>query len=149
MRLPVLLFGVSALLATGAALATPYYPFNAADFVVPADELDAATIGSAAVHAGFRPIAESDARFKALQSKTDQTYGIWELPSHKIASIVLTRNTKTNRFEVMFTAKEPGRTGMTFTGDACKKWLAFSGAMRSEFINGQSKFRFRNPQCVP
>jgi hypothetical protein len=149
MRLKVLLVGACVVGAIGLAQAAPYYPFNAADFVVPADELDAATIGSAAVHAGFRPIAESDPRFKALESKTDQTYGIWELPSHKIASIVLTRSKKTNRFEVMFTAKEPGRTGMAFTGDACKKWLAFSGAMRSEFINGQSKFRFRNPQCTP
>jgi hypothetical protein len=56
---------------------------------------------------------------------------------------------KTNRFEVMFTAKDPGHSGMSFTGDTCKKWLAFSGAMRSEFINGQSKYRFRNPQCTP
>ncbi len=149
MRMSVLLAGALALLAAGAATAAPYYPFNAADFVVPADELDAATIGEAAVHAGFRPIAESDPRFKALKSNTDQTYGIWELPSHKIATIVLTRKMKTNRFEVMFTAKEPGHTGMSFIGDACKKWLAFSGAMRSEFINGQSKFRFRNPQCTP
>jgi hypothetical protein len=148
MRLSVLVIG-ALLLAAGAATGAPYYPSNAADFVVPADELDAATIGEAAVHAGFRPIAESDARFKALRSRTDQTYGVWELPSHKIATIVLTRKMKTDRFEVLFTAKDPGHTGMSFTGDACKKWLAFSGAMRSEFINGQSKFRFRSPQCTP
>ena len=149
MRMSVLLAGALALFAAGAAIGAPYYPFNAADFVVPADELDAATIGEAAVHAGFRPIAESDPRFKVLESRTEQTYGIWELPSHKIATIVLTRGKKTDRFVVMFTAREPGRNGETFTGDTCKKWLAFSGAMRSEFIQGQSKFRFRNPQCTP
>ena len=148
MRLSVLA-GAFAFLAAGAAFGAPYYPSNAADFVVPADELDAAIIGDAAVHAGFRPIAESDPRFKILESRTEQTYGIWELPSRKFATILLTRGKKTNRFVVMFTAKEPGRNGETFTGDTCKKWLAFSGAMRSEFIRGQSKFRFRNPQCTP
>ena len=91
MRMSLLLAGVLTLVAAGVALGAPYYPFNAADFVVPADELDAATIGEAAVHAGFRPIAESDSRFRALKSNTDQTYGVWELPSHKIATIVLTR----------------------------------------------------------
>lgn len=148
MRLSVLV-GALALVAAGAAFGAPYYPSNAADFVVPADELDAATIGEAAVHAGFRPVAESDPRWNVLKSKTEQTYGIWELPSRRFATIVLTRARKTNRFEVVFTAKEPGRNGETFTGDTCKKWLAFSGAMRSEFILGQSKFRFRNPQCTP
>lgn len=148
MRLSVLA-GALAFLSAGAAFGAPYYPSNAADFVVPADELDAAIIGDAAVHAGFRPIAESDPRFKVLESRTEQTYGIWELPSRKLATILLTRGKKTNRFVVMFTAKEPGRNGETFAGDTCKKWLAFSGAMRSEFIQGQSKFRFRNPQCTP
>jgi hypothetical protein len=148
MRLSVLA-GALAFFAAGAAFGAPYYPSNAADFVVPADELDAAIIGDAAVHAGFRPIAESDPRFRVLESRTEQTYGIWELPSRKLATIVLTRGKKTNRFVVMFTAKEPGRNGETFTGDTCKKWLAFSGAMRSEFIQRQTKFRFRNPQCTP
>jgi hypothetical protein len=105
MRLSVSLMGAVALFAAGAAFGAPYYPSNAADFVVSADELDAAIIGEAAVHAGFRPIAESDPRFKVLESRTEQTYGIWELPSHKIATIVLSRVKKTNRFEVMFTAK--------------------------------------------
>ncbi|HTT97268.1 MAG TPA: hypothetical protein VMF58_04420 [Rhizomicrobium sp.] len=148
MRLSVLV-GAMALVAAGAASGAPYYPSNAAEFVVPADELDAATIGEAAVHAGFRPVAESDPRFSVLKSRTEQTYGIWELPSRKFATIVLTRGKRTNRFEVTFTAKEPGRSGDNFTGDVCKKWLAFSAAMRSEFILGQSKFRFRNPQCTP
>jgi len=148
MRLSVLA-GAFAFFTAGAAFGAPYYPSNAADFVVPADELDAAIIGDAAVHAGFRPIAESDPRFKVLESRTEQTYGIWELPSRKLATIVLTRGKKNNRFVVMFTAKEPGRSGETFTGDTCKKWLAFTGAMRSEFIQGQAKFRFRNPQCTP
>jgi hypothetical protein len=148
MRLSVLV-GALALVAAAAASAAPYYPSNAADFVVPADELDAAIIGEAAVHAGFRPVAESDPRWNVLKGKAEQTYGIWELPSRKLATIVLTRTAKSNRFVVMFTSKEPGRNGESFTGDVCKKWLAFSGAMRSEFILGQSKFRFRNPQCTP
>ena len=148
MRLSVLVCAL-ALVAAGAAFGAPYYPSNAADFVVAADELDAATVGEAAVHAGFRPVAESDPRWNVLKSKTEQTYGIWELPSRKFATIVLTRVKKTNRFEVLFTSKEPGRNGENFTGDVCKKWLAFSGAMRSEFILGQSKYSFRNPQCTP
>jgi hypothetical protein len=149
MRKSLLVAGFVALFAAGAAYAEPYYAFNAADFVVLTDELDAATVGEAAVHAGFRPIAESSPRFQALRSKSGQTYGVWELPSHKIATITLTRVSKTDSFVVMFVSKDASPAGSWLSGDACRKWLAFSAAMRSEFINGQSKFRFRNPQCKP
>jgi hypothetical protein len=149
MRKSLWVAGFMALFAAGAAYGEPYYAFNAADFVVPTDELDAATIGEAAVHAGFRPVAESSARFQAVRSKTDQTYGVWELPSHKIATITLTRVNKSNSFVVMYVSKDPSPAGAWLSGDACRKWLAFSAAMRSEFINGQNKFRFRNPQCKP
>jgi hypothetical protein len=149
MRLSVLTAGALALFAAGAAYGAPFYASNAADFVVPADELDAATIGEAAVHAGFRSVPESSPKFKALHSSTDQTYAVWDLPTHKIATITLTRMRKTDRFVVLFTANDPSRNNSWLMGDACRKWLAFSNAMRSEFINGQSKYRFRNPQCTP
>ncbi len=115
MRLSVLA-GAVAFFAIGTAFGAPYYPSNAADFVVPADELDAAIIGEAAVLAGFRPVPESDPRFRILEHRTEQTYAVWELPSRKLATILLTRGKKTNRFVVMFTAKEPGRNCETLSG---------------------------------
>ena len=49
MRMSVLIAGALALFAAGAAHSASYYASNAADFVVPADELDAATIGDVRV----------------------------------------------------------------------------------------------------
>ena len=146
MRLLLWLAG-GLLVMAGTAYAEPYYPFNAADFVVPVDELDAATVGEAAVHAGFRPLPDHLVKHLAV-ADVAQTYGAWELPSHRFATITLVKM-KDNTFSVMFISKEPARHGNSLTGDACRKWLSFSGAMRSEFGRGQSKFRFRNPQCDP
>jgi hypothetical protein len=147
--MPLCLIGVLALLCADPARCEPYYASNAADFVVPADELDAAAIGEAAVHSGFRPLSESDPRLQAQRVAADPTYEIWELPSHKVATITLTMLRKTNSFVVTFVSKEPSRHGSSLSGEPCKKWLSFSAALRSEFRNRQSKFRFRNPQCTP
>lgn len=149
MRIHSWLIGAAALVLAGGAHSAPFYPFNAADFVVPVDELDAATIGEAAVHAGFRPVSESDPKLRAMRSASDPVYEIWELPSHKFATITLTKVSRTNSFEVLFVAKEAARNGTSLSGDACKKWLSFSSALRAEFGRQQSKFRFRNPQCSP
>lgn len=149
MRTAIWLVGALALLGATAAGREPYYAFNAADFVVPADELDAVAIGEAANRAGFYPLPESDPKLKALRASSDPVYEIWELRSHKVASITLTRLGKTNAFQVMFVAKDPSRHNEPLTGDACRKWLSFSAAMRSEFGTRQSRFRFRSPQCTP
>jgi hypothetical protein len=143
------LIGVVALISANSAQCEPFYPFNAADFVVPVDELDAATIGEAAVHAGFRPVSESDPKLRAQRNAADPTYEIWELPSHRFATITLTKLSRKNAFVVLFVSKEPSRNGASLSGDACKKWLSFSAALRSEFGRQQSKFRFRNSQCSP
>lgn len=145
------LIGAAALVFAGAAPCDPYYAFNAVDFVVPADELDATGVGAAAVHAGFLPLSESDPKLQALRAAADQTYEIWELPSHKVASITLTRMSKSGKFVVLFVAKDPAqRKGASLAGEACKRWLRFSAAMRIEFVGPQqSKFRFRSPQCEP
>lgn len=149
MRIPIWLAGALALLSAAATGREPYYAFNAADFLVPADELDAVAIGEAANRAGFYPLPESDPKLKALRAGANPVYEIWELRSHKVATITLTRLNKTNAFEVMFVAKEPSRRNEPLTGEACKKWLSFSAAMRSEFASRQSRFRFRSPQCTP
>ena len=149
MRMVSWLVGVVVLGLAQSASGEPYYASNAADFLVPVDELDAATIGEAAVHAGFRPVSETDPRLQAQRRAPDPAYEIWELPSHKIATITLRKISKTNAFEVMFVSKVPSRNGESLSGDACKKWLSFSSALRSEFSRQQSKFRFRNPQCSP
>jgi hypothetical protein len=149
MRISLWWIGVLALLSAGSGRCDPFYAYNAVDFVVPADELDAVTIGEAANHAGFFPVPESDPKLQALRNAPDPAYEIWELRSHKTATITLTRMRKTNTFVVLFVSKEPSKNGASLSGEACKKWLSFSAAMRSEFINRQSKFRFRNPQCAP
>ena len=149
MRMPLWLAGVAALLVPECAQCEPYFAFNAVDFLVPAYELDAAAVGEAAVHSGFRPLPESDAKLRAGRTAADPVYEIWELPSHKFATITLTKLSKTGAFVVHFVSKEPSRKDAPLMGEACKKWLSFSAAMRSEFIRQQSKFRFRNPQCTP
>ena len=149
MRMPLWLVGVAALLAPECAQCDPYFAFNAVDFLVPADELDAAAVGEAAVHSGFRPLPESDSRLRAGRMAADSVYEIWELPSHKFATITLSRMSKTGSFIALFVSKEPSRKDSPLMGDACKKWLSFSAAIRSEFIRQPSKFRFRNPQCTP
>ncbi len=150
MRTSLWLAGALALLFAGRALGEPEHAFNAVDFLVPADELDAAAVGEAAVHAGFLPLSESDARLKELRNAPDPTYEIWELPSHKVATISMTKLRKTGAFVVLFVAKDQSKPHASLTGEACKRWLKFSGAMRVEFPKQQqSKFRFRNPQCDP
>jgi len=149
MRVSSWLVGAVALVLAQSASGEPFYAFNAADFLVPVDELDAATIGEAAVHAGFRPVSETDPKLQAQRRATDPAYEIWELPSHRIATITLRKLSRSNAFEVMFVSKEPSRHGEALSGEACKKWLSFSAALRSEFSRQQSKFRFRNPQCSP
>lgn len=150
-RLRSLAFTISALalLAAGTAGAEPYYPSNAADFVVPIDELDAVAVSQAAVRTGFRPLGESDPKLQAGRSAPDPVRQIWELPSHKIASITLVKTARTNRFVVLFTAKDEARRGSPLSGEACKRWLRFSDGLRIEFGQQQSKFRFRYPQCTP
>lgn len=143
------LAGALALTFTASAFADAYYASNAAEFVVPADELDAADVGEAAVHAGFLPLSESDPRIVAGREAPDKVYEIWELPSHRIASITLTRLHKNNSFLVTFVAKDPSRHNFPLSGDACKRWLRFSAAMRLEFGKRQSRFHFRDPQCTP
>ena len=138
-----------ALMAAGAARAEPYYPMNAADFVVPIDELDAVGIAQAATRTGFRPLAETDPKLQAGRNAADPVRQIWELPSHKIASITLAKAAKTGRFIVTFTAKDAARPGAPLSGEACTRWLRFSDGLRIEFGPRQSKFRFRNPQCTP
>jgi len=149
MRSLLWLAGALVLLSVQSAWSEPYYPYNAADFLVPVDELDAAVVAEAAVHTGFRPVLDSNPKVAALRAAPDPLYEMWELPSHKIATITLTRMSRTNSFVLMFVSKEPGKRDSSLTGDACKKWLSFSSAMRSEFGTGQSKFRFRLPQCTP
>jgi len=150
MRVSFWLAGAAALFFAGSGQCDPEHSFNAVDFVVPADELDAAAVGEAAVHAGFLPLPESDARLKALRNAPDPTYEIWELPSHKVATISMTKLRKTGAFVVLFVAKDQSKPHAALTGEACKKWIKFSGAMRVEFPRQQqSKFRFRNPQCDP
>ncbi len=149
MRTPLWLIGFAALLVPQCAQCEPYFAFNAVDFLVPADELDAAAVGEAAVHSGFRPLAESDSRLRAGRAAADSVYEIWELPSHKFATITLTRMSKTGAFVALFVSKEPARKDAPLTGETCKKWLSFSAAIRSEFVRQQSKYRFRNPQCTP
>ena len=150
MRTSFWLAGALALLCAGSGRCDPEHSFNAVDFLVPADELDAAAVGEAAVHAGFLPLPESDAKLKALRNAPDPTYEIWELPSHKIATISMTKLRKTGGYVVLFVAKDQSKPHAALTGEACKRWLKFSGAMRVEFPRQQqSKFRFRNPQCDP
>jgi hypothetical protein len=151
MSMRSLSLGVLVLLLFSAqgARSEPYYPFNAVDFLVPVDELDAAAVEEAAVHSGFRPVLDSNPKVAALRAAPDPLYEMWELPSHKVATITLTRMAKTNSFVVMFVSKDPGKHNSSLTGDACKKWLSFSSAMRTEFGRGQPKIRFRLPQCTP
>ncbi|MBV9990434.1 MAG: hypothetical protein JOZ72_04000 [Alphaproteobacteria bacterium] len=149
MRKTIWLVGALALLASGAANAEAYYPFNAADFVVPADELDASAVGQAAVHSGFFPLSESDPRIVRGREAADKIYEIWEPSSHKIATITLTRLQKGRAFQVMFVAKDPARHNEPLGGEACKKWLKFSGAMRLAFQGQRLKYKFRFPQCTP
>jgi len=142
--------GALALLSVPEAAASePYYPYNAVDFLVPIDELDAAGVEEAAVHSGFRPILDSNAKVAALKAAPDPLYEMWELPSHKIATITLTKLTKSNSFLVMFVSKDPAKHNSPLSGDACKKWLMFSSAMRMEFGRGRPKIKFRLPQCTP
>lgn len=151
MRKLWLSIGVAALFSASPGFAEPYFAFNAIDFVVPADELDATGVGAAAVHSGFLPLSENDPKLRAMRNAADQAYEIWELPSHKVATITLTKMAKTGKFVVMFVAKDPSeRKGESLRGDACKRWLRFSAALRIEFVGPQQqKFRFRFPQCDP
>jgi len=141
--------GALAVLSAGVASADPWYASNAAEFTVPPDELDAADVGEAAVHAGFLPLSEADPRLIAGREAPDKVYEIWELPSHKTAAITLVKMRRSNAFLVTFVAKEPTRHNAPLSGDACKRWLRFSSAMRMEFGKRQSRFRFRDPQCTP
>ena len=143
------LVGTLALLSvpTGSA-SEPYYPYNAVDFLVPIDELDAGSVEEAAVHTGFRPVTDN-AKVAALKAAPDPLYEMWELPSHKIATITLTKLTKTNSFQVMFVSKDPAKHNSPLSGEACKKWLTFSSMMRLEFGRGRPKIKFRLPQCTP
>lgn len=133
----------------GAGASEPYYPYNAVDFLVPIDELDAASVEEAAVHSGFRPVLDSNPKVVALKAAPDPLYQMWELPSHKIATITLTKLTKTNSFQVMFVSKDPAKHNSPLSGEACKKWLTFSSMMRLEFGRGRPKIKFRLPQCTP
>jgi hypothetical protein len=139
---------LAALVATGAR-AEPYYPFNAVDFSVPADELDAAAVGEAAVHSGFLPLSESDPRIVGGRKARDAVYEIWEPASHKVATITMTSVKKTGSFVVMFVAKDPGKHNDPLSGEACKRWLKFSSGMRLEFMHAVNKYKFRFPQCTP
>ena len=141
--------GALALLFAGAVQAEPYYPSNGVDFVVPADELDAAAVGQEAVHAGFLPLVETDPRLVAGRAAPDKVYEIWELPSHKVAAITLTMLKKSDSFAVSFVAKDAGRHNAPLSGDACKRWLKFSSSLRLAFGPRVSRFRFRAPQCEP
>jgi hypothetical protein len=149
MRSLLLVVGTLVLISAQSALGEPYFPYNAVDFLVPVDELDAGAVAEAAVHTGFRPMLDSNPKVAALRTAPDPLYEMWELPSHKIATITLTRISKTNSFVVMFVSKDPGKRDSSMTGDACKKWLSFSSAIRTEFGGGRPKFRFRLPQCTP
>jgi hypothetical protein len=130
------------------AASAPYYPYNAVDFLVPVDELDAASVSEAAVHSGFRPVPDNP-KVSALRAAPDPLYEMWELPSHKLATITLTKISKSNSFQLMFVSKDPGRPNAPLSGDTCKKWLSFSSAMRMEFRANLAKIRFRLPQCTP
>ena len=151
MRSSSWIVGAAALLFATAGAAESYFAFNAVDFTVPVDELDATGVGAAAVHSGFLPLSESDPRLQAARNAADQAYEIWELPSHKVATITLAKIAKTGRFVVTFVAKDPSqRRGESLRGEACKRWLRFSAALRIEFAGPQQrKFRFRFPQCDP
>jgi hypothetical protein len=149
MKTLCLLIGAAAFLFATGSVADPDHAFNAVDFQVPADELDAAAVGEAAVHSGFLPLSESDPRIKAGRAAPDSVYEIWELPSHKVAAITLTRMARSGKFIALFVAKDPTRRNDPLTGDACKRWLKFSAAIRTEFMHRPAKFRFRNPQCDP
>lgn len=137
------------LLSVPGTASEPFYPYNAVDFLVPIDELDAASVEEAAVHSGFRPVLDSNPKVAALKAAPDPLYQMWELPSHKIATITLTKLTKTNSFQVMFVSKDPAKHNSPLSGDACKKWLSFSAMMRLEFGRGRPKIKFRLPQCTP
>lgn len=143
------LAGALAALVAGGAHAEPYYPFNAVDFSVPADELDAAAVGEAAVHSGFLPLSESDPRIINGRKAPDAVYEIWEPTSHKFATITMTRQKKTGSFLVMFVAKDPGKHNDPLSGEACRRWLKFSSGMRLEFMHAVNKYKFRFPQCTP
>jgi hypothetical protein len=150
MRTSFWVAGLLTLFFAGSGRCDPEHSFNTVDFLVPADELDAAAVGEAAVHAGFLPLPESDAKLKEARNAPDPTYEIWELPTHKIATISMTKLRKTGAFVVLFVAKDQSKPHAALTGEACRKWLKFSGAMRVEFPKQQQlKFRFRNPQCDP
>lgn len=149
MRKSVWLAGAVALLVSSGAQSEPYYPFNAADFVVPADELDASAVSQAAVHSGFFPLSEQDPKIIKGREAADKVYEIWEPSSHKIATLTLTRLQKGGAFQVMFVAKDAGRRNEPLSGEACKKWLKFSGAMRLAFQGQKVKYKFRFPQCTP
>ena len=149
MRHSLWLTAALAALLGGGARAEPYYPFNAVDFSVPADELDAAAVGEAAVHSGFWPLSESDPRIVNGRKAPDAVYEIWEPSPHKTATITMTRLKKTGSFLVMFVAKDPGKHNESLTGDACKRWLKFSSSLRLAFGPRVSRFRFRAPQCEP
>ena len=142
------LVGALVLASVQGAASEPYYPYNAVDFLVPIDELDAGSVEEAAVHSGFRPVADN-AKIAALKAAPDPLYEMWELPSHKIATITLTKLTKANSFQVMFVSKDPAKHNSPLSGDACKKWLSFSAMMRLEFGRGRPKIKFRLPQCTP
>jgi hypothetical protein len=149
MRSWLWLLGALVLVPVQGARSEPFYPYNAVDFLVPVDELDAAAVEEAAVHSGFRPVLDSNPKVAALKAAPDPLYAMWEMPSHKIATITLTQMRKTNSFVVMYVSKEPGKHNASLTGDACKKWLSFSAALRIEFARGRPKIRFRLPQCTP
>ncbi len=149
MRMSVWLAGAALLLSATAGRCDPYYASNGIDFVVPVDELDAAAISEAAIHSGFFPVAEADPRLVAARRAADPAYEIWETRSHKIATITLTKMTRTNAFVVTYVAKDPSRKDAPLDGDACRKWLVFSSSIRLEFRNQERKYRFRAPQCTP
>jgi hypothetical protein len=150
MRLSMCLAGAALLLSATAGRCDPYYASNGVDFLVPVDELDAAAIGEAAIHSGFFPISESNPKLLALRKAADPVYEIWEPNSHKIATITLTRMSRTNSFVVTYVAKDPSsRRDAPLDGDACRKWLTFSTAIRLEFRNQERKYRFHAPQCTP
>jgi len=142
------LVGALALASVPGAAAEPYYTYNAVAFLVPIDELDAGSVEEAAVHTGFRPVTDN-AKVAALKAAPDPLYEMWELPSHKVATITLTKLTKSNSFQVMFVSKDPAKHNSPLSGEACKKWLTFSSMMRLEFGRGRQKIKFRLPQCTP
>jgi hypothetical protein len=150
MRMSVWLAGAFLLASAAAGRCDPTYASNGIDFQVPVDELDAAAIGEAAVHSGFYPLSESNPKLLALRKAADPVYEIWEPNSHKIATITLTKMSRSNAFVVTYVAKDPSsRRDEPLSGDACRKWLSFSTAIRLEFRNQERKYRFHAPQCTP